>query len=164
MKCSPTFANPWRLGKIFASIGVTSVTWLSWTWRSLLMGWQWATTIPYSNEAMIWQMQQGHTPSCLHATMWWQYALTQISHLMMMMMCPGLYHHHNVTVTMATMMTFWSCPPLYPWALLPVYDVMWWWWWWHALGCITTTAWWCHHCGPVMIWSLLLCKHCGWLR
>ena len=38
-------------------------------------------------------------------------------------LCPGLYHHHNTTATTTAMTTFWSCPPLYPWAL-PVYDAM----------------------------------------
>ena len=48
------------------------------------------------------------------------------------MTCPGSYHHHNMTVIMEMMATFWSCPPPHPWALLPVCDVMLWqWWWWH---------------------------------
>ena len=145
MKCSPTFANLWGLGEIFVSIGVMSVTWQCWTWcsLSLLILMTSAATTPYPNKATIWQMRRGHTPSHLRAMTWRWHALTQISRLVTMT-CPRPYHHHNMIVTTATMMTFWSCPPSHPWAL-PVYDTTSRRRQWHAPGCTTTAAW-HHHC------------------
>ena len=149
MKCSPTFANPRGLGEIFASIGVMSVMWLCWTWHSLLILMMSATITPYPNEATTWQMRWERTLSHLHARMWWQHTLTQISHLVMTM-CPRPYHHHNATV----MMIFWSCPPPHPQAL-PVYNAMSWWQQWCALGHLghTTTTAWHHYCSPTTMWS-----------